>query len=247
MSERPSEGKKILVLNGSPRRGASCTMLVTEAFVDGIRSVCRCDVETVNLSDLKITPCTGCLSCWGRTEGECVIKNDDIPALKEKIGQADIFIESFPLYFFGMPGQMKVFCDRMLSMMLTYKGQNPPADGESFHGLRTPREGRKFVVISSCAYTKTDAVYDPLLKQLDCICGRDKYLPILVPQLFTLAKLDAEARKKRFLNKFTEAGRLFGEQGTLSGEALANLSKPPFAEETYKVLLNGFWQSEKNR
>lgn len=37
--------------------------------------------------------------------------------------ECDIFIESYPLYFFGMPGTMKLFTDRMMPFMCTYEGQ----------------------------------------------------------------------------------------------------------------------------
>ena len=106
--------KKILVLNGSPKKEHSATLNVTKAFADGMLSTGNYEIEYINLSDLNIKPCTGCLSCWGRTEGECIIKNDDISKIKEKILNADVFIESYPLFFFGMPGTMKVFTDRML-------------------------------------------------------------------------------------------------------------------------------------
>ena len=76
---------RVLLLNGSPRKEKSCTIRVAHKFVDGLRAAGDCEVEEINISDCRITPCLGCLSCWGRTEGECVIKNDDIPMLKEKI------------------------------------------------------------------------------------------------------------------------------------------------------------------
>ena len=127
---------KLLVLNGSPHKSASTTMAVTNAFVKGMCEDGEYESEIINISDLNVTPCMGCLSCWARTEGECVIKNDDMPAVKKRIEEADIIIESYPLYFFGMPGQMKLFTDRLLSMMCTYRGQKPPENGESFHGIR---------------------------------------------------------------------------------------------------------------
>ena len=173
---------KILVLNGSPKGNNSATLNVTKAFVDGIKSKENVDIEYVNLNELNIKPCTGCLSCWGKTEGECVIKNDDILDFKKKILEADIFIESFPLFFFGMPGTMKVFTDRMLSMMNTYRGQKSPVNGESFHGIRD-KKVPKFIIITSCAYTEFGPVYEPLIKQYDCICGKGNYLMLFSPQL----------------------------------------------------------------
>ena len=128
-------------------------MAVTNAFVKGMCEGGEYESEIITISDLNVTPCMGCLSCWARTEGECVIKNDDMPAVKKRIEEADIIIESYPLYFFGMPGQMKLFTDRLLSMMCTYRGQKPPENGESFHGIRNPKTGQKLVLISGCAYS----------------------------------------------------------------------------------------------
>lgn len=240
------EIKKILVLNGSPKKDKSATINVTKAFVNGLTSNGDIDVEYINLADLNIKPCTGCLSCWGRTEGECVIKNDDISLIKKKIEECDIFIESYPLYFFGMPGTMKLFTDRMLSMMMTYRGQKSPLDGNSFHGIRNPKPNRKFIVITSCAYTEFGPVYEPLIKQYDCICGKDNYLMLFSPQLKTLIDLNNQNKIDKYLNKFYEAGiEYINNNGKLSNETYENLKKPPFTEAGYKVFLDNFWKSEK--
>ena len=82
----------ILILNGSPRKEKSCTIRVTRKFIDGIKSVRSCNVEEINISDCNIKPCMGCLSCWGRTEGKCVIGNDDIPYIKQRIMESDLII-----------------------------------------------------------------------------------------------------------------------------------------------------------
>lgn len=100
---------KILVLNGSPHKSASTTMAVTNAFVKGMCEGGEYESEIINISDLNVTPCMGCLSCWARTEGECVIKNDDMPAVKKRIEEADIIIESYPLYFFWHAGTDEAF------------------------------------------------------------------------------------------------------------------------------------------
>lgn len=236
---------KILVLNGSPRKGVSNTMKVTEAFVDGIceESCGSAEVETINIVDCKITPCTGCLSCWGKTAGECVIK-DDIPQIKEKILRSDIIVESFPLYFFGMPGILKLFTDRMLSMMCTYKGQRAEL-GTSFHGLRYPSKDKKFVIVSSCGYALTDYVYDPLLAQYDCICGKGNYTPILCPQGKTLRVPELKNHIDKFLEKFKQAGREMYRFGKIIPETAEKLSKPPFPERTFKALIQKFWSDEK--
>ncbi len=236
--------KKAIVLNGSPKKERSATLSVARAFVSGMSAKTALDCEYINIADLDIKPCLGCLSCWGRTEGECVIKDDDAEAVKNKIQNADYVIESYPLYFFGMPGIMKVFTDRMLGMMKTYTGRNE-RDGASVHGIRFPREGRKLVLVSSCAYSDAAFVYDALLKQYDFICGKGNYTPILCPQLFTMSKLGTPPRMARYLKKFEDAGAKFEEFGSLTDEELKDLAKPPFSAETYALLLDKFWESEK--
>lgn len=237
---------KILIINGSPRRNGSNTMKVTDAFVRGIQEESgeNTQIDTVTLADCNIKPCSGCLSCWGRTEGECVIKDDDIPMIKEKVLSSDIIIESFPLYFFGMPGIVKLFTDRMLSMMCTYRGQKA-VPGTPFHGLRYQAEDKKFVVISSCGYALTDFVYDPLVAQLDCICGAGGYTPIFCPQGKTLRVPELKEKIDRFLEKFVRAGRELVKFGKIKDETYSKLHEPPFPERVFRMLLQKFWSDEK--
>lgn len=237
--------KKILVLDASPASHDGCTMLLTKSFLQGFGEVCDTEIETVKLDDLRIKPCRGCLSCWVNG-GDCVINGDDVAEMKRKIENVDVFIESFPLYFFGMPGTLKIFTDRMLGMMKQYRGGVPPADGSSYHGIRSPHGNRRFVIVSSCAHTDVRKVYAPLLAQFDCICGKNNYTPLLCPQLQTLSKLDypgAEKRLARKLDGYVEAGREFAGNGGLCAETLDKLMKPPFGDETYKTLIAAFWDS----
>ena len=110
---------KLLILNGSPKSGRSNTMNITRAFIDGFPK--DTEVEQIDLYKKEIRPCLGCFSCWSKTPGECVIK-DDMQKIYEKIKASDIIIESFPLYFFGMPSVMKCLTDRCLPFMLLYMG-----------------------------------------------------------------------------------------------------------------------------
>jgi len=238
---------KVLLLNGSPRKESSCTIRVARKFVDGLKAASDCEVEEINISDCNIKPCLGCLSCWGRTEGTCIIGDDDIPMLKKKVMEADVIIESFPLYFFGMPGEVKLFTDRMLSMMNTYEGQAPDVE-TSFHGIRDIEKfaGKSFFVISTCGYAQTDLIYDPLLKQLDCICGPGNYYPLLCPQGKCMSIPELHERMEGYLEKYVDAGREFASTGTLTEETIMNLRVPPFNERRFKLLLGQFWKNERS-
>ena len=197
-------------------------MAVTNAFVKGICEGGEYESEIITISDLNVTPCMGCLSCWARTEVECVIINDDMPAV-----------------------QLKLITDRLFSMMCTYRGQKPPENGESFHGIRNPKTGQKLVLISGCAYSESESVYDSLLKEYECICGKNGFTAILCPQLKTLIELGASSRLDRYLSKYEAAGKEYAATKHLSEETKQKLSKAPFSEAVYKNLLDNFWREQK--
>ena len=171
---------KVLVLNGSPKAERSNTLNITKAFLKGFPA--DTEVEQVNLYKKDIKPCLGCFSCWSRTPGQCVIK-DDMQDIYEKIKAADIVIESFPLYFFGMPSQMKATTDRCLPFMLPYMGNLVEDKNASFHELRDESmHEKRLVVITTCGYVDEKPMYPALLKQLDLIAGEGHYTAILCPE-----------------------------------------------------------------
>ena len=236
---------KVLLLNGSPRKEKSCTLRVARKFAEGIKESRECSIEEICLADCRIKQCMGCLSCWGRTAGECVIKDDDIPMLKQKIMDADLIIEAFPLYFFGMPGTVKVFTDRMLSIMNTYEGQLP-VEGTPFHGFRYDMSGKRFAIVSTCGYAQTDLIYDSLLSQLDCICGKENYYALLCPQGKLLSIPELWERMETYLEKYKAAGAELATTGELSDETIKNLRVAPLDERKFKILLEMFWRNEKS-
>ena len=66
---------KILVLNGSPKRDKSDTMVVTRAFLEGMRECERQDVRVIDVIDKKIEYCSGCFTCM-KNGGTCVYDDD---------------------------------------------------------------------------------------------------------------------------------------------------------------------------
>ena len=243
MSEDTS--KKILVINGSPKREKSFTMTATKAFVGGMMKERESTVEYIITADMNIKPCRGCLSCWGRTEGECVIKDDDMGLLTEKLKEADFVIHSYPLYFFGMPGAFKTFIDRMLGMFETYKGFMPAPDEGLSHRFRDSDKEQRFAVISSCGFSEGEEVFAPLRGQYDLIYGRGNYTAIFCPQIKALVEAGSTHRLAAFTEKAEQAGRMFMRQGFLDDETTAELSKPWFSKKTYRLLAERFWEEQK--
>lgn len=138
-----------LLLNGSPRGAASNTLRLSRAFLQGT----GWPFETFSLTENRIEPCRGCMACW-RSGAPCTIA-DDFSAFVGQFRRADVLIASFPLYYFGLPAQLKALLDRTISLMEPYHGQTPEGGHCSFQTLRDPALRRKkLVVISSCGYTE---------------------------------------------------------------------------------------------
>ncbi len=67
---------KILSINSSPRDGGqSKTELMLNHLVEGMQEA-GADVEVVNLREKKIKYCIGCFTCWTKTPGKCIHKDD---------------------------------------------------------------------------------------------------------------------------------------------------------------------------
>ncbi len=98
---------KVLGIMGSPRLQSN-THLLLEAALKGAQSQ-QAEVETILVDSLKIAPCReyyGCLK-----DGNCVIR-DDMDAIYPRLLSADVVIVAAPMFFYGLPAQLKALIDR---------------------------------------------------------------------------------------------------------------------------------------
>jgi multimeric flavodoxin WrbA len=131
--------KKILILNGSPKKNGNTAELVTW-FAEGARSK-GAEVEVIRASRLRHTAngCTSCRICQTKREYECVI-DDAARGVLKKMAKADIIVFATPLYFYGPSAQLKLIIDRMFSL---YKWDNTTDTFES------PMRGKTMVLLLS--------------------------------------------------------------------------------------------------
>lgn len=234
----------ILVINGSPKGKNSNTLKLTNAVLDGIHENISAKVEILMVKDMNIKPCLGCMSCWGKTAGKCVI-NDIMTEVYEKIMEADIIIESFPLFFFGMPGEMKTFTDRCLPLMETYRGDVKDIGDSAFHEPRFDMSQKKLVLISTCGYGRTGEIYDALIKEYNFICGAGKYTALLCPQgeMFSIPALKPQVDV--YLKRYKDIGVLLGRGDDVPEDMIAKAAEPVLPNKAFKILVNNYWDSCK--
>lgn len=99
---------KIVIINGSPRANGATGKILREFE----RQLCTHDdvsVEYVDISQMQIKHCVGCMSCY--KTGKCHIE-DDAERLSGLIASADALIMGSPTYASNLSGQLKNFIDR---------------------------------------------------------------------------------------------------------------------------------------
>ena len=103
--------KRVVVISTSMRAGSNSQFLA-EKFAEGAKNEGN-EVEFISLRGKEIKFCVGCLAC--QKLGACVIK-DDVPAIMERVLNADVVCWATPIYYYEMSGQMKTLIDRMNAM-----------------------------------------------------------------------------------------------------------------------------------
>lgn len=99
--------KKVLVISSSLRHGSNSEALAKE-FARGAKDAGN-EVDYITLRGKEIKFCMGCFSCQ-KTQ-KCVLR-DDVPAILEKMYNADAIAFSSPIYFYELAGQLKTLLDR---------------------------------------------------------------------------------------------------------------------------------------
>ncbi|MHB1126145.1 MAG: flavodoxin family protein [Bacillota bacterium] len=97
----------VLGIAGSPRRHGN-TEILLDAALDGARGRGH-DVGKVVLSRVDVKPCLACNKC--ARDGQCV-QQDHMLVLYDKLLMADWLVLAGPIFFYGVPAQLKALIDR---------------------------------------------------------------------------------------------------------------------------------------
>ena len=130
--------KKIVVLNGSPRRKGNTSALV-KAFTQGAESSGN-TVKEFFLDAMNIGGCKGCFGGDSARECPCVQK-DDMAEIYPAVKDCDVVVFATPLYYWNMSGQIRTAVDRLFA--LEEGGENLLRGGKS-SALLMAAEGHGF-------------------------------------------------------------------------------------------------------
>jgi multimeric flavodoxin WrbA len=222
---------KAIAINASPRMDQGNTAAILNPFLEGMREA-EAEVEVYYTKKLNIKPCQGEFNCWHKTPGKC-FQEDDMEMLLPKLAEADIQIFATPVYVDGITGPLKNLLDRMIPLLFP---SFELRDGHCRHPLRKDIFTGKMVLVSSCGFWEMDN-FDPVLAHMKAICrnmNREFAGALLRPHC---SALKAWASRGAPLNDIFEAAKETGHQlvqeGEMSSQTLATVSRPLMTLEAY--------------
>jgi len=127
---------KVLGISASPRLKGNSDLLLREAL-SGAESA-GAQVEYIRLSDLNISPCVECNSCY--KTGRCRIEDDYQDVFKKMI-ETDRLIFATPIFFMNVCAQAKTLIDRCQCLWSNKYVLNKPL-------IISSNEGRRAMVIA---------------------------------------------------------------------------------------------------
>lgn len=105
--------KKIVILNGSPRRNGNTSALVRK-FTEGAESAGHTVTEFF-LDQMDIRGCKGCFGGHSSRECPCV-QRDDMVEIYAAVRECDVVVLASPLYYWNMSGQLRTAVDRLFAL-----------------------------------------------------------------------------------------------------------------------------------
>ena len=191
---------KVLALNSSPRSaGESKTELMLNHLVKGMQEA-GADVEIVHLRKKKINHCIGCFTCWTRTPGCCLHKDDMSNELYPKWRESDLVIYASPLYHFTVNAEMKAFIERTLPSIQPFFEDRRD---QTTHPLRFKPPS---IVLLSVAGFPENSVFDLLSTWANFVFNRSLVAEIYRPGAEYLTVPAFEEKAKNILAAVEEAG-----------------------------------------
>ena len=142
---------KVLLLNGSPRKGNTFSAL--EIIKKGIEENLKVKVELLDTTKYNVVGCLACDYC-NTHRGRCVNQKDDGQLLVDKLEEADVIIFGTPVYWWGISAQLKLVIDRMYMKK-----------------FEATKKHKKVGIIAIGADSLEDEEYELISRQFKCICN----------------------------------------------------------------------------
>jgi len=239
ITQKGEKKMRILAIQGSPRPKASNTEILLQEFLKGAQSQ-GAETETIYLKDKDIHYCVGCYTCWAKTPGVCIYK-DDMPELLEKVRSCDIIVYATPLYNYNMTSLLKAFQERLLPLLDPHLIKT----GEMYRHPPRYEVNRKMVLLSNCGFPEISH-FDGLRHIFNHI-ERSGQVPIVGELLMPAGELLKQEGLRESIQKVLHAAYRAGveviQEGRVSKETENEINKPLVAPDEMAEMANLWWDS----
>lgn len=100
---------KVVAINGSPHKDGNTALALRTVGDELVRE--GFEFEIIHIGNVPVRGCIACGVCAKRKDGRCSI-NDRLNEVLPTLFAADAVILGTPVYYAGIAGTMKCFCDR---------------------------------------------------------------------------------------------------------------------------------------
>jgi multimeric flavodoxin WrbA len=101
---------KVLGINGSPRAEGNTAFALNEMARE--LAAAGIEMEIVHIGNKAIRGCLACGTCARKKDERCVMNDDPVNEMVQRIKGADAIVLGSPVHYAGIGGTMKSFCDR---------------------------------------------------------------------------------------------------------------------------------------
>lgn len=231
---------KVLALNSSPRSSdQSKTELMLNRLVKGMRDA-GAEVVTVALREKTIKHCKGCFTCWTKTPGTCVHKDDMTTELFPKWLESDLVVYATPLYNYAMTAMLKAFIERTLPAAQPFFEIHK---GRMFHPLRHKTPAVVILSVSGMPDEDHFGALSAHVRYLYASPGRSLLAEIYRPAAEAMTSPFLKDKADDILDATTQAGRELVRSMKVSPETLKRITQPMVDAQSFVEVVNDMWKT----
>jgi len=228
---------KVLALNSSPRiKGQSKTELMLSHLAAGMEKA-GAQVEVVHLRTKSVKNCVGCLTCWTKSPGRCIHRDDMSEELFPKFIESDIAVFATPLYHYTMNAAMKAFIERTLPVLEPFIQEKK---GISYHPLRLHHPA---VAVLSAAGFPEMSVFDQLSNHMRFMYGRGLIAEIYRPAAEAMVMGPNKKVRDEILDALSKAGGEMVKNMRIAPETMERITQPIGDKKVLLRAANIFWKT----